>query len=195
IDHARPVIDPPHLREDNGFRLVARFLRQESAEHHALPDLRAAPQDLDFLVKELFLFASIQQQKVLAVEPEFLPEVPYFSPGGIGWNVAPVHGVEQSEQSDFLTLRFQLLRHLVGDSTAQAVAAQMIRAMRLDAADLPHVERRHLLDRCQAWTFAVEAPWMQKNGGREPLGWIATSGDQSGDVLSVCRSFANCAMV
>src|SRR5208337_90914 len=55
----------------------------------------------------------------------------------------------------------QLLRHLIGDSTAQAVAAQMIRAMRLDAADFVHIKRRHLLDRCQAWTFAVEALGLQ----------------------------------
>ena len=90
-----------------------------------------------------------------------LPDVPDFSPGVIGWNAAPVHGVEQSEQSDFVSLRFQLLRHLVRDGAAHAVAAQIIRALGLHAANLLHVKRRHLLDRCQAWTFAVEALGLQ----------------------------------
>ena len=126
---------------------MTRVLPQEPAEHHTLPDFRAAPQDFDFFAEKPSLFSGIQQQKVLAVEPDSLSDVPHFSPSVVGWNVAPVHGVKQSEESDFFPLCLQLLRHLVGDRTTHAVSAQVIRPVRLDAANLVDIKRCHLLYR------------------------------------------------
>src|SRR6266496_6803060 len=92
---------------------------------------------------------------------EFLGDLTYPPPGIVNGDVAPVQGVEQSEQRDLFSLRSQLLRHLVRDRAAHTVPAKIIRSARLKATEILHVTSGHLLNGLQIRKFSIQTLSLQ----------------------------------
>src|SRR5262249_40547897 len=65
--------------------------------------------------------------------------------------------VEQGDEGDGFALLAKLAGHFVGDISAEAITAEVIRTERLDTPDLAHIEGGHVLERGELLR-AIESP-------------------------------------
>src|ERR1700674_365564 len=117
----------------------------ELCQQHASPHRNSASQCLHLFPKEFGLTRRIKTKETSRMEHQPLGGVGCLAPNREG-DLGPVHGVEQSEQGDGLSIGLELLSHLECNGSTSAIAAQKIRPVRLHSSYLLQVQGRHLID-------------------------------------------------
>jgi hypothetical protein len=83
--------------------------------------------------------------------------------GGFGQQpgVARAVGIKQDDEAHLLALAFELLRHLERNQTAEGSPTQMVRATRLQRADLADVVRGHIFHTRVKRLLSIESLCLQ----------------------------------
>src|SRR5580704_1321448 len=76
-------------------------------------------------------------------------------------NLGPIHGVEQGQQCDILTLSAQLLRDFIRDRATHAISTDQVWPVRTYPSNLLHVQSRHVFDFGKRRDGTVEALRLQ----------------------------------